>query len=128
MNGEKIYRGCYVAMTLWFARKLVDKLGLNTGRLCVVKDCPGEPYVLLGMANRDISPGRTREDTSLVVLTEDDLVATERDIITLAEAAYIDPEKYGRWLKHPTFNENRKHVAGAISRIRKLRKLKKVHK
>ena len=128
MTGEKIYRWCYVAMALWFARKLVGKLTLNTGRLCVVKDCPGEPYVLLGMANHGVSPGRRREDSRIVVLSEDDLVTTERDVITLAEAAYIYPKKYGHWLNNPTFNHNRKYVDGAISRIRKLRKLKKVHK
>jgi hypothetical protein len=124
MSGNKIYQGCYVAMALWFARKLVDKLGLNTGRLCVVLDYPGEPYILVGMARRDVKNGE--HGRHAMTISEDELVASKRDTITLCEAAYINPEKYGATVKIQTFQNNRKDVGAAIARIRKRKGM--VHK
>lgn len=125
MRWLSIYDGIYMAIAIWFARKLVDKLGLDTGRLCVVMDFPDTPYIIVGMANRGNTPGQKEDHIKLI--TEDELVETERDTITLMEAAYRYPEKWKSASQVSTFQGNRKAVGAAITRIRR-RKGKKVLK
>ena len=122
MRRLSIYGGIYLVIAIWFARKLADKLGLNTGRLCVVMDFPDTPYIIVGMANRGTTPGQKEDHVRLI--SEDELVETERDSITLMEAAYRYPEKWKSAAQVSTFQGNRKAVGAAITRIRRMKRKK----